>query len=607
MRKMKEQLILSVMLTLLLAGTPASAIYISANLIPLNSPKSFHTESGTPTMIAVDPPRSVANLNTTVTVNVNVTNVADLSAWQIKLYFDPLKVYTDANSSWYPSGNVFSGGMILTTTAVIDTDANGTYILFGACIGPSSATFNGSGTLCSINFTVTTTDYSDLLFSRPLGENGQTFLLNSTKVGDDWIPFEVTDGKVGQSISVQTPAGSGITVSPANNVGVTFDNVTSNGITTMTASNPPTAQFVSAVTDGIASNATYTGNITLAFPYNSAGLSLQDQLAMKIWLWNASSSNYVDITTSVNTTSHIIYGTSPHLSMFTVTGNLGITDDLSVPGQTWVTLPDNPPALPSELAALNYYQINTTKNVPKPIGVSLAYSFINAPPGEEPLTRVLCWDDSSGSWIDVTTNVNMTLHTVYGAPPHLSMFAVTYFVPPPNGMSVTSPSYLKTVACQGYCANVSFTVCNQGYSIQTSFNASLYWNTTLLKTYQTNQLGPGEQEIFNFTWNTTGLSRGTYCVSACSHLIGWITVSKIGDLTGAPDGGPDGICDMKDIRMVAKSFGANLVTNPNSPKYGQYWHGTPCSSCPHNPNCDINNDGTIDMKDIRIAAKNFGK
>lgn len=65
--------------------------------------------------------------------------------------------------------------------------------------------------------------------------------------------------------------------------------------------------------------------------------------------------------------------------------------------------------------------------------------------------------------------------------------------------------------------------------------------------------------------------------------------------------------DMKDIRLVAKAFGAQLVTNPADPKYGQYWHSSPCSACPHSPRCDIINDGKIDMKDIREVAKRFGQ
>jgi PKD repeat protein len=58
---------------------------------------------------------------------------------------------------------------------------------------------------------------------------------------------------------------------------------------------------------------------------------------------------------------------------------------------------------------------------------------------------------------------------------------------------------------------------------------------------------------------------------------------KIYDFNG------DGVIDMKDIRRVAKAFGAT----PGSPNW--------------DPVVDTNGDGVIDMKDIRPVAKNFGK
>lgn len=87
----------------------------------------------------------------------------------------------------------------------------------------------------------------------------------------------------------------------------------------------------------------------------------------------------------------------------------------------------------------------------------------------------------------------------------------------------------------------------------------------------------------------------------------WNTVEVLNMTIKDYDLNGDGIIDMKDIRMVAKAFGAIHITDPLDPKYCEYWHDPPCSSCPHPPQTDINNDGKIDMKDIRPVAKNFGK
>jgi PKD repeat protein len=67
------------------------------------------------------------------------------------------------------------------------------------------------------------------------------------------------------------------------------------------------------------------------------------------------------------------------------------------------------------------------------------------------------------------------------------------------------------------------------------------------------------------------------------------TVQVLNKTIKAYDFNGDGIIDMKDVRRVAKAFGAT----PGSPNW--------------DPVVDTNGDGVIDMKDIRPVAKNFGK
>ena len=140
-------------------------------------------------------------------------------------------------------------------------------------------------------------------------------------------------------LEAQTPAGSNVTVSPMANVTVTFASVTVAGFTSWNIVQPPTRLFVSVTCNELRTSATYTGNVTLEFAYDPSGLSLQDQQAMKIWLWNDTASCWIDVTTSVNTTSHTVYGISPHLSVFGITRDLKMTGDLSVQGETIVSVP----------------------------------------------------------------------------------------------------------------------------------------------------------------------------------------------------------------------------------------------------------------------------
>ena len=234
-------------------------------------------------------------------------------------------------------------------------------------------------------------------------------------------------------LEVQTLTGSNVSVSPTGNVNVTFANVSTGGFTAWNVVGPPTNQFVSVTCNELRTNASYTGNVTLEFAYDPSGLSLQDEQAMKIWLWNDSSSCWVDVTTYVNTTSDVVYGVSPHLSMFGVTSNLGITGDLGVQGTTTVNLPNNPPAPPFYYMGLNYYQINTTKTLSTPISLRLAYSYQSIQPGQELSVRLMMWNDTSSRWVDITTGVDTTNHVVFGLAPHLSMFGVTCLQSAPGG------------------------------------------------------------------------------------------------------------------------------------------------------------------------------
>jgi len=71
-----------------------------------------------------------------------------------------------------------------------------------------------------------------------------------------------------------------------------------------------------------------------------------------------------------------------------------------------------------------------------------------------------------------------------------------------------------------------------------------------------------------------------------------VNVTKIGDITG-PDGWPDGLCDMRDVGLVARL-------------YGQY-------APPASPNCDLTGviagapDGIIDMRDVGLVARHYGE
>lgn len=95
-----------------------------------------------------------------ITVNVTVVNVVDLYSWQVKIYYNPdVLIWTGA---WYPEDHVFAGRVFQSVEPTNETDGGGTYILHFATLVGEQPTFNGSGVLCSFNFTAKAVGTSQL-------------------------------------------------------------------------------------------------------------------------------------------------------------------------------------------------------------------------------------------------------------------------------------------------------------------------------------------------------------------------------------------------------------------------------------------------------------
>ena len=180
-----------------------------------------------------------------------------------------------------------------------------------------------------------------------------------------------------------------------------------------------------------------------------------------------------------------------------------------------------------------------------PIDLSLAYDPGNIQLGQEIFTQMWLWNESSTSWVDITSSVNTTTHTVYGISPHLSVFGITNLQSAPDGIAVTNVNCPKTVVCQGYTATIGFTVTNQGDTTQQNFNVLLYCNTTLLATFPIARLDHNSQMVLSYDWGTTNWVRGNYSVNTCSNSIHWIKVTIVGDVNG------DGKVNLIDVFAVA--------------------------------------------------------
>jgi hypothetical protein len=97
---------------------------------------------------------------------------------------------------------------------------------------------------------------------------------------------------------------------------------------------------------------------------------------------------------------------------------------------------------------------------------------------------------------------------------------------------------------EGLDFNINVTVQNHG-SFRETFNVTVYANETMISTRTNITLTSGNSATITFTWNTTGVAKGNYTLTAAADIVpgetdtadnnctgSWILVTKIGDLGG---------------------------------------------------------------------------
>jgi len=174
---------------------------------------------------------------------------------------------------------------------------------------------------------------------------------------------------------------------------------------------------------------------------------------------------------------------------------------------------------------------------------------------------------------------------------------------PAHNVAVTSITPSKTILGVGYAININVTVLNKG-TFNETFNVILYADKDITVIGDEIVIGNktipfltnATSTIKAFSWDTTGITKGDYTLTAevtqvpgetdvTDNILidGSVLVTTPGDVNG------DRKVDMKDIYACILAF----MSKPGQPKW--------------NPVCDINNDGVVDMKDIYTAIRNFGK
>jgi len=139
------------------------------------------------TTLSTSPTQLQLNTLTAFNINITVYNVTDLSAWQIKIAFNP-NIIQCINIS-LPQQHIFSGHSTTGLSYIIENQ-KGYILAFNGLWEPTGV--NGSGILCQLTFQAINVGISSLTFTA-ITQMGGTYLIDSD---DNLIPIETTNGLV---------------------------------------------------------------------------------------------------------------------------------------------------------------------------------------------------------------------------------------------------------------------------------------------------------------------------------------------------------------------------------------------------------------------------
>ena len=164
-----------------------------------------------------------------------------------------------------------------------------------------------------------------------------------------------------------------------------------------------------------------------------------------------------------------------------------------------------------------------------------------------------------------------------------------------HDIAVTNVVPSKTVVGQGYSLNINVTATNQGDYTET-FDVTVYANTTIIETKEVTLTNGVSTTLTFFIWNTTGLAKGNYTISAYAWPVPGETDLDDNTLT-------DGIVTVTIPGDVDADFDVDLYDAVNL----LVRYGAKAGQPQYDPNCDIDGDGDIDLYDAVILLAHYGQ
>jgi PKD repeat protein len=490
-----------------------------------------------PTVVAVDPSVTTANPGENFTIDINISNVEDLYAWGLKVGWKPAELLSVVDVK---EGSFLKSGGETTFTFSIEYN----YVDIGCSLLGDVPGVSGSGTLVSITFKVETAGNSTLnLFD-------VTLLDPDLNVIEDW---DYKDSPDDGYFYTTTPVVKPVSDPPYKNYYYT----------------PNPTQYGHPI-----ANETLTFNASACYDPDQP---FKDQTGTGIvsYQWDFGDGNITTVE------DPIIYHTYTENGTYHAT--LTITDDdQETNTETFtivVKLHDiaiiNLAVFPTEVYAGDTVTINATilneGTETETFNVTVFYDvhqietkMEDLKPGEK-ITMIFMWNTSDVAPDTYTIWANACL--VDPLNPEISLAnleqeiednvfidgTVTVSQVPIHDLAIVDVAVSSTEVYTGEFVFINVTVLNKG-NMDETFNASVYYNSSLIETKFNIALSAGDNVTLTFTWNTTGIAEGTYIISG--------EVSVVPGETNTDD---NTFTDIKVIVSAKKPPVASFTYSPSEP------------------------------------------